>query len=266
MTMAAQPPLGEALAIQRRVVFALLMREVLTRYGRHNIGFLWLFVEPMLFTVGVTVLWSLTKTLHGSTIPITAFALTGYSSVLLWRNMPGRCINAVEPNRSLFYHRNVRLTDIFAARLLLELGGASISFMLLALLFWGIDLLDPPEDLLMVMAGWGMLAWFGMALAVLLGTLALRSDLVEKLWHPLSYLTFPLSGAAFMVDALPREVQDMALYLPMVDAVEMIRDGYFGSYAHAHYDAAYLLAVTLMLTLVALALLMASRQLVTVDG
>ena len=70
------------------------MREVITRYGRHNIGFLWLFVEPMMFTLGVTALWSLAGMHHSSTLPIVAFAVTGYSSVLLWRNMPGSCGNA----------------------------------------------------------------------------------------------------------------------------------------------------------------------------
>ncbi len=90
------------------MIGALLMREILTRYGRHNIGFLWLFVEPMLFTLGVTALWTATRAVHGSDLPIVAFAITGYSSVLLWRNMPFRCIGAIEPNLSLMYHRNVR--------------------------------------------------------------------------------------------------------------------------------------------------------------
>ena len=55
--------------MQGRVLGALLIREVITRYGRHNIGFLWLFVEPMLFTLGVTALWTATKSLHGSDLP-----------------------------------------------------------------------------------------------------------------------------------------------------------------------------------------------------
>ena len=83
-----------SLSVQSRILGSLLMREILTRYGRHNIGFLWLFAEPMMFTLGVTLLWTATKSVHGSDLPITAFALTGYSSVLLWRNMPGRCIGA----------------------------------------------------------------------------------------------------------------------------------------------------------------------------
>ena len=245
-------PLGTALAVQRRVLFALLMREALTRYGRHNIGFLWLFVEPMIFTIGVTALWTLTKTLHGSTIPITAFALTGYSSVLLWRNMPGRCINALLPNLPLLYHRNVRIIDVYLARLLLEFAGATMSFLLLAVIFTLIEWIEWPENLLEVITGWLILAWFGMALALFLGALSVRSELVEKLWHPLSYLTFPLSGAAFMVDALPHEAQGWVLLLPMVHGVEMVREGYFGSYARAHYDVGYVMAWALVLTFLAL--------------
>ena len=47
--------------IQRRVLGALLLRELLTRYGRNNIGFLWLFVEPMLFTLIITLFWTATR-------------------------------------------------------------------------------------------------------------------------------------------------------------------------------------------------------------
>ena len=76
------------------MIWALLLREILTRYGRHNIGFLWLFVEPMLFTLGVAALWT-ARAVHGSDLPIVAFAITGYSSVLLWRNMPCAAIGAI---------------------------------------------------------------------------------------------------------------------------------------------------------------------------
>src|SRR5690348_16705535 len=118
--MASNGRLRDALIIQRRVIFALLMREVLTHFGRHNLGFLWLFLEPMIFTLAVTALWTATKAVHGSDLPIVAFAITGYSSVLLWRNMPSRTIGALGPNLSLLYHRNVRPIDIYLARLLLE--------------------------------------------------------------------------------------------------------------------------------------------------
>lgn len=243
----------ESWAIQRRVIFALLIREILTRFGRHNIGFLWLFVEPMLFTLGVTALWTATKAMHGSNLPIVAFAITGYSSVLLWRNMPARCIGSVMPNLSLLYHRQVKVIDIFISRLLLECGGASISFITLTLFFWSIDWIELPEDVAQVMGGWFMLAWFGSALAIFLGALSEEHELVDKLWHPTAYLLFPLSGAAFLVSSLPVAGQKIILYLPMVHAVEYLREGFFGSKVHAIYDMQYMALFNLVLTLLALA-------------
>jgi ABC-type polysaccharide/polyol phosphate export permease len=249
----APASLAQSFAIQRRVIGALLMREVMTRYGRHNIGFLWLFFEPMLFTLGVTALWTATQSVHGSNLPIAAFAITGYSSVLLWRNMPARCIGAIAPNLSLMYHRNVKVIDIFTSRFLLEAAGATISFVVLTLVFSFLGMMELPEDMLQVTGGWLMLAWFGAAIAVLLGALSEESELVEKLWHPAAYILFPMSGAAFLVDVLPVEAQNVVLYLPMIHAVEFIREGFFGSQIRAHHDMGYMALVNTGLTLLALA-------------
>jgi ABC-2 type transport system permease protein/capsular polysaccharide transport system permease protein len=249
----AKPSLVTGWAVQRRVVGALLMREVLTRYGRHNIGVLWLFVEPMLFTLGVTAFWNVTMSLHGTTLPITAFAVTGYSTVLLWRNMPTRCVQAIEPNLSLLYHRQVKVIDIYLARLILEAAGATASFMLLALVFSFFDMMTLPEDILLVLEGWLLLMWFGMALALFIGALSEQYELVEKLWHPTAYLSFPLSGAAFSLHALPKQAQEYLGYVPMVNATEMIREGYFGSKYIGVYDSNYLILFNLILTLFALA-------------
>ena len=248
----ANGSLAQSWRIQRRVIWALLLREILTRYGRHNIGFLWLFVEPMLFTVGVTALWSATKSVHGSNLPIVAFAVTGYSSVRLWRNMPTRCIMAMEPNMGLLYHRNVRPIDIYLSRLILEAAGAGISFVVLTLFFHFIGWLAFPEDVLEVIGSWLMLAWFGAGLALFIGALSESSEAVEKLWHPAQYLLFPLSGSGFLVDALPVQAQHYILLLPMVHGVEMLREGYFGSQMVAHYSFAYMAIWNAVLTLLGL--------------
>jgi ABC-type polysaccharide/polyol phosphate export permease len=249
----ASSEIGRSLRIQQRVIGALFMREVMTRYGRHNIGFLWLFVEPMIFTLFVTGLWNAAGMAHGSDLPITAFAVTGYSTVLLWRNMPARCIGSVEPNLSLMYHRNVRVIDVFLSRLILEAAGATISFITLTVLFVSLEMMDPPEDIMKVIAGWLLTAWFGFSLAIILGSLAEEYEMVERLWHPISYIMFPLSGAAFLVSALPPRAQELALYLPMINGVELVREGFFGSKIEAHYDVVYLVTVNSVLLLLGLA-------------
>ncbi len=263
MRNSPESSLLRSLAIQRRVIGALLMREILTRYGRHNIGFLWMFVEPMLFTLGVATLWTLSGAQHGSSLPIVAFAITGYSSVLVWRNMPSRCIGAVAPNLALMYHRHVKVIDIYVSRLLLEGAGATCSFVILSIIFTAIGWMAMPEDLLKVVAGWLMLIWFGVSLAVFLGAWSEQAEMVEKVWHPASYITFPLSGAAFMVDALPKAAQDFVMLLPMVHGVELLREGYFGSAIVAHYDIGYMATYCAALSLLGLAKLrVVSRRVV----
>ena len=241
-----------SLEIQFRVIGALLMREVITRYGRHNIGFLWLFVEPMIFTLGVTAMWTIVKATHGANLPITAFAVTGYSSVLLWRGMPSRCSSAIEPNLTLMYHRNVKIIDLFAARILLESAGTTTSFLTLVLVFNAIGWMDPPDDISKILLGWFMLGWFGASLGVLIGALSARTEIVEKIWHPAVYLLFPLSGTAFMVDWLPSLMQRYILFLPMIHGVEILREGYFGHSIHAHYSIAYMAMCNLILMLLGL--------------
>jgi capsular polysaccharide transport system permease protein len=261
MTIELTPSLRHCLGIQRRVLHALLMREIITRFGRENLGVLWLVAEPMLFTLGVTTLWTAAGLHHGSPIPIVAFAVTGYSSVLMWRNSTSRAGSAVAGNKSLLFHRNVQVVDVLITRIALEIGGATASFIVLSLLFIFVGWMSPPVDLLKVVFGWVMLAWFGTSLALLIGAASAFSEIVERLWHPAAYLLFPLSGAAFMVQWLPAGMQKVVLLLPMVHGTELLREGYFGNVVPTHYNIAYMASCCLVLSLAGLYLVtQASRR------
>lgn len=243
-------PFLRSLAIQTRVLHALMMREVITRYGRDNLGVLWLVGEPMIFTIGVTTLWSAAGLTHGGTgIPIVAFAVTGYSSVLMWRNATSQCSAGIEQNKPLLFHRSVLIVDVFLTRIALEIIGATSSFIALAFFFTFIGWMPVPDDLMLVIEGWLMLAWFGASLALLVGGGTAFSNLVHRLWHPIAYLLFPMSGAAFMVEWLPKKLQDVVLLLPMVHGVELLRHGYFGSVVRTHYDIGYMATCCLVLSL-----------------
>lgn len=250
--MAPQGSFARSLVIQGRVIHALFLRETMTRYGRHNIGVLWLFVEPMMFTLFILTLWTIMKMSHASRIPITAFALTGYSTVLLWRNMPNRLEKAVSMHLGLMHHRNVRPIDIYFSRLLLEIGGATASFLFLSIAFISIGYMEPPENILEVVVGWVLMAWFGSALAIAVGAMSELSEIFERLWHPVTYILVGFSGLGFIVDALPQNAQYYALLVPMVNCLEIIRDGYFGSIFTAHYSVLYILAWNSVLTLMAM--------------
>lgn len=241
------------LVIQLRVLHALMLREMLTRYGRHNVGFLWLFIEPMMFTLAVVALWTATGMHKGSGISIVAFGITGYSTIMLWRNMPNRAIGAIGPNTSLLTHRPVQMFDVFASRILLEAVGATVSFMVLATAAWMLGLMTGPEDVFTALAGWLLLAWFSFSVSLWIGAASERASIVYKIWSPISYIFIPLSGAVFLVESLPPAAQEVVLLMPVVHCVEMIRDGYFGSMFKAQYNVAYVVVSNMVLTLFALA-------------
>jgi len=245
----AKQSLLRSLIIQGRIMHALLMRAVITRYGRQNLGVLWVFVEPMIFTLGVTALWTAAGMNHGSSIPIVAFAVTGYSSVLLWRNCANLSIGAIQSNTALLHHRNVRVLDTILVRCVIEIAGVAASFSILSMLFIYLGWMEFPVDALQVFFGFFMLAWFGTALALVIAAATSFSHVVEKLWQPTTYLLFPLSGAAFMVDWLPPAFREVVLFLPMVHGIELLREGYFGNIVRTYYDVGYMASICMLLTL-----------------
>lgn len=252
--MMTETPLARSLTIQLRVVHALLLREVITRYGRHGLGVLWIVLEPMLFTLGVAGLWYLAKLHTVSNIPIIAFAITGYSSVLMWRNAANRCSKAIEPNLSLMYHRNVKVIDIFFSRIVLEWVGATASITVLTVFFASIGAMQWPSDIWPIIGAWLLLGWYSLALGLIVGALSERSETFERTWHVVTYLLFPLSGAMFMVHWLPKAAQNAILWLPMVHSVEMLRHGYFGDVVPTYENPAYFAVANLVLMLIGLAL------------
>lgn len=240
--------------IHRRVIGALLIREMLTRYGRNNIGFLWLFVEPALFIIAVTLIRGFIRGAFGADIPIVAFALTGYASLLLWRNAASRSIGAIKSNTALLFHRQVTIMDIFTARILLELIAISTAVAGLSIALWGFGWLEPPEDVLQFLSGWGLLAWLAVGLALTLGGLTEKVEVIGRLWFPFSYILMVNSGAFFILESFPPHVRELMLWVPMLSAVEYMREGWFGSVFTAYYDLDYLVLCNIGLTIIGLSL------------
>lgn len=259
-------PFWSALVRQLVVIGALTMREIHIRYGRRNIGFLWIMAEPFLFTFGVIVLRSLLPfRAEYSSVTLVGFLLTGYTPFLLFRHMVGQSIHCIVHNGGVLYHRNVKFIDLFMANYLLESAGIVMAFSFGCALFYFAGFLNPPRDLFLLYAGWFYAIWFSAAIAMLFGAMSPLSTLVERLYNPASYLSLPISGAFFMVNWLPPEYRGYALYIPTVHYFEMIRAGYFGSAAKAHYETSYILATCVVLTFFALIMLRYVRRRVAIQ-
>ncbi|HFC8517389.1 ABC transporter permease [Neisseria weaveri] len=244
----------ESLAIQKRVVGALLMREIITRYGRNNIGFLWLFVEPLLFTLLIVMLWKFVRADQISSLNIVAFVLTGYPMAMMWRNASNRAVGAISANASLLYHRNVRVFDTILARVLLEIAGATIAQVVIMAVFIAIKWVEMPADIFYMLIAWLLMAMFAFGLGLIICSIAFKFDVFGKLWSTLSFVMLPLSGAFFFVSTLPYQAQEYILWVPMVHGTEMFRQGYFGNTVTTLENPWYLLLCNLVMLFIGLAM------------
>lgn len=256
---------AKALADRFRIVGALAMREIHVRYGRRNIGFLWIMAEPFLFTAGVIALRSLLpfEGVHRG-MSLAGFVMTGYTPFLLYRHMVGHAIHCIVHNDNVLYHRRIKFLDLFLSSFLLEAAGIAMAFAFGCWVFYAAGFMGAPEDLLLLLVGWFFAIWFSAALALLVGALSPLSTLVERLYNPLSYLSLPISGAFFMVMWIPSEYREAALLIPTVHYFEAIRAGYFGVWVDARYDLVYLGVICLALTLAALFALVQARKWVAI--
>lgn len=225
-------------AIQRRSILALMKRDLMMRYGRDNIGFVWVILEPMILTCGVMIIWSASGSYRNG-ITAVEIVLTGYMPLTLWRHLTGPVVNLFHNSWPLLYHRKISLLDLTIARQGLELIATTAALVVV----WGVlsisGLISEVAKWDLFLLGWFMMAAIGAGFGALIAALTEVTETVERFIQPFQYLNIPISGAFFMVDWLPTWAQRVISYHPLVHCYEVFRAGFFGDALVTHYDLTY---------------------------
>lgn len=246
--------------VQRRVIAALILRDLHTRYGRQNIGYLWLILEPLLLASAIGLLHSRAPNHFSGDIKPVPMALIGYCNFMTFRSMVSRSEGALETSLSLFYHRIITPIDILVSRALLEQAGTFIAFAILMGLAVATGIANPPERPLIYLLGVTLMFLQSFAISLVVCGLTHERPAIGRLIHPLVYIMMPLSGAFFVINGLPGGIRDFMLKIPLVHIYEIMRYGWFKS-AHPEYiDGYYLAAWILGTLLIGLLLISTARQ------
>jgi capsular polysaccharide transport system permease protein len=251
--------------IQRRVIGALMIRELVTRFGRENIGFLWIMVEPLLFAGLVGIVWRFMKGPEEHGVSVVAFVATGYIPLTLFRHVFGRSIRVFTVNGSLMYHRQVKVLDFMIVRFLIEVIGAMMAFLFIATVLMTINEFPVPADLGAFFVGWLLYCLFTFSLCLVLAPLSEMSDVLEKIVPVVTYIMIPFSGTFNMVSWLTPEAQKVMYYSPFVHAMELMRYGVFGARVNAVWDVSVPIAASIVLLLIGLAMCRRVRRILVVE-
>jgi capsular polysaccharide transport system permease protein len=251
--------LAAALGVQLNVIGALIMRELHTRFGRDNIGYLWVFAEPMLLAVAVAALHAGKKSL-GASIGSVAIAICGYLTFMLFRSTVLRAESVLDGNRPLLYHRMVTLLDLLVARAILEAAAITLDFILL---MGGAILLgyaDPPARPLVLLAAMLLVTWFSFAVSLLVCVGAHFSRVFAIIIHPALYIALPISGAFFLMKWVPTKFQAFFEWIPLVQLEELVRFGQFRELDSTYFHPIYMIGLTMGFTLAGLLALRIVRR------
>jgi capsular polysaccharide transport system permease protein len=242
-----------------------MVRELVTRFGRENIGFLWMMADPLLFAVLVGILWRFMKGPEEHGVSIIAFIATGYIPLTFFRNAVTRSIRVFTVNSSLMYHRQIKVLDFVLVRVLIEAIGATMAFLFVGAVLVALGEFPIPADIGAFVGGWLLYCLFTFSICLILAPLSEMSDVLEKIVPVVTYIAIPFSGTFNMVSWLTPAAQNAVLYSPFVNAMELLRYGIFGPGIDAQWDITVPLAASLVLTLIGLSMCRRIRRELVVE-
>jgi capsular polysaccharide transport system permease protein len=254
MNADSAPSFWDQLRMQGRVIWALTLRETVTRFGREGLGMLWMIAEPALFVIGVMIIFSFIETGYPYGISPAEWLAVSYPTLLFWRNGSGRVIKAIEVNRALLHHQPIRPMDIIYARILLEFGSAAAVFLFLFPIFIVIGICHIPSNLFIMALGYLLIIWFSFGFVLIMAGLAELNETIEKTSHIILYLMLPFSGVFIPTFLVPEPYRGYLLYFPLIDAVDYFHHGYFGPSVPSYYHLGYTVFALLGMTLFGLAI------------
>jgi capsular polysaccharide transport system permease protein len=251
--------------VQRRVIGALMIRELVTRFGRENIGFLWIMVEPLLFAVLVGIVWRFIRGPEEHGVSIIAFVATGYIPLTFFRHAATRTVRVFSVNSSLMYHRQIKILDFVLVRVLIEVIGGTMAFVFIGTVLYFLNEFPLPADMGAFLAGWFLYCLFTFSLCLVLAPLSEMSDVLEKFIPVVTYIMVPFSGTFNMLAWLAPSAQRYVYYSPFVHGMELIRYGIFGAQVNAKWDVTVPLTASLVLMLIGLGMCRRIRRELVVE-
>ena len=223
-----------------------MLREMSTRYGRTPGGYLWAVLEPLGAIMVLSLAFSLmlrTPALGNSFI---LFYASGFLPFSLYQSVSSMTANALGFSKPLLAYPSVTWLDAVLARFFLNtLTTAVVSYLLLA----GILIVTHNRtvlDIVPMVGAMGLAALLGLGVGTLNSVLMGLFPTWQSIWSIATRPLFIASGIIFNYENMPRNVQQILWYNPLIHIVDLMRTGVYPSFRAEHFSLPYVLACSLI--------------------
>lgn len=247
-------------SLQIRVIRAIILREIRTRFGRNRLGYVWALIDP---TIHIYVLYALMHYIGRKNPPGMSLAVFLFIGVLSWymfSNTFNRCMMAVPGNRPLLFFPQVNVINITVARAVLEMSTKAVVFTILLFIQIALGehyrIFNFPHFVISMF----LLGVLGMSLGLAVGSISLLSPTVGQIFPVVIRALYFLSGVLYAVNELPPRARDILQYNPVLHLIDQARDGFSAGYVAHYTNLSYPLWFTLVVLTLGLLLANAARR------
>jgi capsular polysaccharide transport system permease protein len=233
-----------------RVIFALVVREMGTRFGRSAGGYIWAIAEPLGGILLLAIVFNVALRSPPLGQSFMMFYATGMVPFYVFNSMWRGVGTAVSSNRGLLTYPVVTALDAVLSKALLNLVTAAI---IAVGLYVGIILASGVHvtlDLAAITLAFVLAALLGLGVGTMNCVLSGFFPTWDNIWAILTRPLFIVSGIFFTFESIPKALQAILWYNPLVHVIGVMRSGFYGSYAPYYVSYSYVLGIALGLFVV----------------
>lgn len=243
-----------------RIIFALMLREISTTYGRSVGGYVWAVLEPVLGIALLAIVFAMTIHKPALGTNFALFYASGFLPFIMFNDMTNKTAASIRFSRPFLAYPSVTFIDTLIARILLN---ALTHTFVIALVIGGIlAIYQLPMDFRIgPMVGALLMV---MIIATGVGTLncylMMTFPVWERIWSILTRPLFLISGVLFTFDMVPQSAKAILWYNPLIHCVGMFRHGLYPTYLGAYLNPWYVVIIGIVLLFFGLLLLMRNHR------
>jgi capsular polysaccharide transport system permease protein len=233
-----------------RVLFALVVRETGTKFGRSYGGYFWAIAEPVGGIALLTIAFSLALRMPPLGSNFALFYATGVIPYMLFNNVSHSVAAAITTNRGLLRYPVVTPLDTVFAKFVLDF---LTMFVVAVLLLSGIILVNGIEvtfDPGAAALSFGLAGLLGLGLGTLNCVLFGFFPTWQNIWKVTSRPLFLMSGLFYTYESLPVAVQSVFWWNPLIHVTGLMREAFYGAYTADYASPAYVAGLSLGLFVV----------------
>lgn len=234
--------LFERLSSQGRILLALMIRDVQTRFFGHALGFVVAIAWPVSHIFIIIAINGLTGRAAPYGDDPALFFATGVLPFMCFNYMSRFTTLGVLQNKPLLGYPKVKVADVLIARAIVEVLNAAVVIIvtMVILTAWGVNVMPPRplEAMYALLAMMGLGLGFGLVNGVITGIIPLWFT-VFSLFQICMWIA---SGVIIVPDELPEVARYWLSFNPALIGVEWMRSAFYDGYGIGYLlDKPYLL-------------------------